>query len=38
MIRDRVTDGVEALAEAPIHTDARAALTKLAARATHRPA
>jgi geranylgeranyl diphosphate synthase type I len=38
MIRDRVTDGVEALAEAPIHTDARAALTELAARATHRPA
>jgi geranylgeranyl diphosphate synthase type I len=38
MIRDRVADGVDALAEAPIHTDARTALTELAARATHRPA
>jgi geranylgeranyl diphosphate synthase type I len=38
MIRRRVEDGVLALAEAPIHEEARAALTELAVRATHRPA
>jgi geranylgeranyl diphosphate synthase type I len=38
LIRRRVTEGVEALAGAPIHDDARAALTDLAFTATHRPA
>jgi geranylgeranyl diphosphate synthase type I len=38
MIRRRVGDGVAALADAPIHADARTALTELAVRATDRPA
>ena len=38
MIRQRVTEGVAALAGAPIHAEARTALTDLAVRATHRPA
>jgi geranylgeranyl diphosphate synthase type I len=38
LIRQRVAEGVEALAGAPIHYDARAALTDLAVTATHRPA
>ncbi|MGX6604417.1 polyprenyl synthetase family protein [Micromonosporaceae bacterium Da 78-11] len=38
MISERVEKGVAALADAPIHADARAALTDLAVRATHRPA
>ena len=38
MIRERVTDGVAALAEAPIQPDALDALTELAIRATRRPA
>ena len=38
MIRDRVADGVAALADAPIHAEARAALTALAVDATQRPA
>lgn len=37
LIRQRVTEGVDALAEAPIHDDARHALTELAVAATHRP-
>jgi geranylgeranyl diphosphate synthase type I len=38
MIRERVAEAVAALARAPIHPDARAALIELAVRATHRPA
>ncbi|GAB1688201.1 polyprenyl synthetase family protein [Krasilnikovia sp. M28-CT-15] len=38
LIRHRVAEGVAALADAPIHPDARAALTRLAVTATHRPA
>jgi geranylgeranyl diphosphate synthase type I len=38
LIEQRVTDGINALAEAPIHDEARAALTSLAAQATHRRA
>lgn len=38
LIRRRVAEGVEALAGAPIHNDARAALTDLAVTATHRTA
>ncbi len=38
MISQRVAEGIAALADAPIHADARAALTDLAVRATHRPA
>ncbi|MFG1997299.1 polyprenyl synthetase family protein [Actinoplanes sp. NPDC048988] len=38
MIQERVADGVAALAGAPLHEDARAALIELAVRATHRPA
>ena len=38
LIEQRVTDGISALAEAPIHDEARAALTSLAAQATHRRA
>ena len=38
LIQRRVVEGVEALTDAPIHDDARAALTNLAATATHRPA
>jgi geranylgeranyl diphosphate synthase type I len=37
LIRQRVAEGVAALADAPIHDDARAALTDLAVTATHRP-
>ena len=38
LIQRRVTDGVAALAQAPIDAAARAALTGLAVTATHRPA
>jgi geranylgeranyl diphosphate synthase type I len=38
LIRQRVTEGIEALVDADIHDDARAALTDLAVTATHRPA
>lgn len=38
LIQQRVTEGVEALADAPIHHAARKALTKLAASASHRRA
>ena len=38
LIRRRVEEGLDALAKAPIHDDARAALTDLAATATHRSA
>ena len=38
LIRRRVAEGLDALAQAPIHDDARAALTDLAATATHRSA
>jgi geranylgeranyl diphosphate synthase type I len=38
LIRKRVDEGLAALAEAPIHAEARAALTELAVTATHRPA
>jgi geranylgeranyl diphosphate synthase type I len=38
MIRERVVEGVEALAEAPIQPDALEALTALAVHATQRPA
>ncbi|GAB2579318.1 putative polyprenyl synthetase [Paractinoplanes abujensis] len=38
MIQERVADGIAALATAPIHEDARAALIELAVRVTHRPA
>jgi geranylgeranyl diphosphate synthase, type I len=38
MIRQRVARGVAALADSPIHADARTALIDLAVRATHRPA
>nr|WP_317797283.1 polyprenyl synthetase family protein [Actinoplanes sichuanensis] len=38
MIRSRVDAGVAAIAEAPVRTDARAALIELATAATHRPA
>ncbi|MGK5680072.1 polyprenyl synthetase family protein [Actinoplanes sp. URMC 104] len=38
MIQERVSDGVAALAGAPIHEEARNALIKLAVRVTHRPA
>ncbi|MET0495528.1 MAG: polyprenyl synthetase family protein [Actinoplanes sp.] len=38
LIQQRVAEGLGALAEAPIHDDARAALTDLAATATHRSA
>jgi geranylgeranyl diphosphate synthase type I len=38
LIQDRVANGIAALAEAPIHEDARAALTDLAVAAAHRPA
>jgi geranylgeranyl diphosphate synthase, type I len=38
MIQERVADGIAALAGAPIHEDARAALIELAVRVTHRPA
>jgi geranylgeranyl diphosphate synthase type I len=38
LIRERVDEGVSALAKAPIHAEARAALTDLAVTATHRPA
>ncbi|MFI7375790.1 polyprenyl synthetase family protein [Actinoplanes sp. NPDC049668] len=37
LIQLRVAEGVEALADAPIHDDARAVLTDLAVTATHRP-
>jgi geranylgeranyl diphosphate synthase type I len=38
LIQQRVAEGVAALSDAPIHEDARAALTDLAVTATHRPA
>jgi geranylgeranyl diphosphate synthase type I len=38
LIRERVDEGLAALAHAPIHAEARAALTELAVTATHRPA
>jgi geranylgeranyl diphosphate synthase type I len=38
LIRQRVADAVDVLATAPIHTDARDALTDLAVAATRRPA
>ena len=38
LIRQRVTEGIEALVDADIHDDVRAALTDLAVTATHRPA
>ncbi|RZU50842.1 geranylgeranyl diphosphate synthase type I [Krasilnikovia cinnamomea] len=38
LIRQRVAEGTAALANAPIRPDARAALTRLAVTATHRPA
>ncbi|WP_370320853.1 polyprenyl synthetase family protein [Actinoplanes sp. ATCC 53533] len=38
LIQQRVTEGVEALAGAPLHDDARDALTSLAASASHRRA
>ncbi|MBM2616703.1 polyprenyl synthetase family protein [Actinoplanes sp. LDG1-06] len=38
MIQERVADGIAALAGAPIHEDARAALIELAVRVAHRPA
>jgi geranylgeranyl diphosphate synthase type I len=38
LIRQRVDEGVTAVLNAPIHPDARAALTGLAVSATHRPA
>ncbi|WP_041841640.1 polyprenyl synthetase family protein [Actinoplanes friuliensis] len=38
LIRRRVAEGIEALAGAPIHDDARAALTELAVTSTDRPA
>jgi geranylgeranyl diphosphate synthase type I len=38
MIRSRVDEGVAAIADAPLRTDARAALIELATAATHRPA
>ncbi len=38
LIRKRVDEGVSALADAPIDDHARAALTRLAVTATHRPA
>ncbi|MFG1611021.1 polyprenyl synthetase family protein [Actinoplanes sp. NPDC049265] len=38
LIRRRVDDGLAALRDAPLHPDARAALTHLAVAATHRPA
>jgi geranylgeranyl diphosphate synthase, type I len=38
LIQQRVAEGIAALAEAPIHDDARSALTDLAVTATHRPA
>ena len=38
LIQQRVTEGVEALASAPLHDDARDALTNLAASASHRRA
>jgi geranylgeranyl diphosphate synthase type I len=38
LIHQRVTEGIAALADAPIHDDARAALTNLAVTATDRPA
>jgi geranylgeranyl diphosphate synthase type I len=38
LIEQRVTDGMEALAGAPIHEEARAALTSLATQATRRRA
>ncbi|MDI6102814.1 polyprenyl synthetase family protein [Actinoplanes sp. NEAU-A12] len=38
MIRARVEEGVAAIAEAPVRSDARAALIELATAATHRPA
>ena len=37
LIQQRVAEGVEALTDAPIHDDARAALTSLATTATRRP-
>jgi geranylgeranyl diphosphate synthase type I len=37
LIRQRVDEGVEALAGAPIHDESHAALTDLAVTATHRP-
>ena len=38
LIQQRVAEGIAALADAPIHDDARAALIDLAVSATHRPA
>jgi geranylgeranyl diphosphate synthase type I len=38
MIRERVDEGVTAVMNAPVHPDARMALTELAVTATHRPA
>ncbi|MEU4156087.1 polyprenyl synthetase family protein [Actinoplanes sp. NPDC026670] len=38
MIRSRVDEGVAAIAEAPVRTEARAALIELATAVTHRPA
>jgi geranylgeranyl diphosphate synthase type I len=38
LIRRRVDEGLAALADAPVHAEARAALTELAVKATHRPA
>jgi len=38
LIQQRVMDGIEALASAPIHDEARTALTHLAASASHRRA
>jgi geranylgeranyl diphosphate synthase type I len=38
LIRQRVDEGLSALADAPVHAEARAALTELAVTATHRPA
>jgi geranylgeranyl diphosphate synthase type I len=38
LIQERVAEGIAALADVPIHDDARSALTALAVRAAHRPA
>ena len=37
LIRQRVAEGIDALGQAPIHDDARRALTELAVAATDRP-
>ncbi|HET6529586.1 MAG TPA: polyprenyl synthetase family protein [Actinoplanes sp.] len=38
LIRERVDEGITAVMNAPVHPDARMALTELAVTATHRPA